>query len=405
LIVISFQYSPGTEFKSACCPVTGVMTALEIQKGARLMPSTEFHRELGATAACTVRMGQMHKASRPPGAPAGGLKGDSWFGSAKTAIELSRRGQEGVFQIKTGHRGYPKAFIEDAMKGMPGGVWLVMEGINKRTDEKLIAVGYRYSTKKTLCFVMTPGAGSTRKGAPYEMKFPTDHGNVGVRHVDRPDVISKYFKDSNCVDRHNQVRQFKLRIEKGWVTLNPYFRLFTTVLGIHVADCWKLAHYHNLVHQKKTTFFVDEDPEDSLPIKKFSGILSQQLLNMADCLKKKTGSTVSFVPPLIHTQQVEEETASSMESSSKSGKTLCSGVTDANGIVHLPVPFPSSEGRKGILPRRCTFCREEGVPNTGGWARHSCSTCKKAYCCPTATNGERDCFSAHVMDIRRTSRR
>ena len=118
------------------------------------------------------------------------------------------------------------------------------------------------------------------------MKFPKEHGNVGVRHVDRPDVISKYFKDSNVVDRHNQVRQFKLRIEKGWVTLNPYFRLFTTVLGIHVADCWKLAHYHNLINQKKTAFFVDEDPEDSLPIKKFSGILSQQLLNMADCLKK-----------------------------------------------------------------------------------------------------------------------
>ena len=99
------------------------------------MPSTEFHRELGATTACTVRMGQRHKASRPPGAAAGGLKGDSWFGSVKTAIELLRRGQEGVFQIKTGHRSYPKVFIEDAMKGMPGGVWLVMEGINKRTDE------------------------------------------------------------------------------------------------------------------------------------------------------------------------------------------------------------------------------------------------------------------------------
>jgi len=381
------------------------MTALEIQKGARLMPNEPFHRELGATAACTVRMALKHQASRPPGAGKGGVKGDSWFGSAKTANELQRRGCEGVFQVKTGHRGYPKAFIKDAMKGMPGGVWIVLEGTNRHTEEKLIAVGYRYSTKKTLSFVMTPGAGSTRKGAPYEMKFPTDHGNVGVRHVDRPDVISKYFKDSNCVDRHNQVRQFKVKIEKRFVTFNPYFRLFSTLIGINVTDCWKLGHYHNLFN-KNNNFFMEDDPEDSMPIKKFIGILAQQLLTFAQSLKN---SPCTVVPSSIVTQEgVVEESSMESSSSGDGGRTSASslsGITDANGIVHLPVPFASSDARKGIRPRRCTFCREEGVPNTGGWARHACSTCNKAYCCPTATNGERDCFSAHVMDIRRTSRR
>ena len=211
-------------------------------------------------------MALKHQASRPPGEAKGGVKGDSWFGSVKTANELQCRGCEGVFQVKTGHRGYPKAFIEDAMKGMPGGVWLVLEGTNRHTEEKLIAIGYRYSTKKTLCFIMTPGAGSTRRGTPYEMKFPTDHGNVGVRHVDRPDVISKYFKDSNCVDRHNQVRQFKIKIEKRFVTFNPYFRLFSTLIGINVTDCWKIGLYHNMFY-KKNNFFVDDDPEDCMPIK------------------------------------------------------------------------------------------------------------------------------------------
>ena len=147
------------------------------------------------------------------------------------------------------------------------------------------------------------------------MKFSKDNGNIRVMHVDFPDVILKYFKDSNCVDRHNQVHQFKLRIEKGWVTLNPYFWLFTTLLGDKVADCWKLVHYHNLIY-KKTTFFVDEDPDDSLPIKKFSGILSQQLLDLADdCLKTTPCSSASFVPTSIHTQHIEEEMASSMDSS------------------------------------------------------------------------------------------
>ena len=82
-----------------------------------------------------------NKSSWPAGAPAGKVKGDSWFGSVKTVLKLQFPGQEGVFQIKTGHCGYPKAFIEDAMKGMPCGVLLVMVGINKCTEEKLIAVG------------------------------------------------------------------------------------------------------------------------------------------------------------------------------------------------------------------------------------------------------------------------
>ena len=56
---------------------------------------------------------------------------------------------EGVFQVKTGHKNYPKRFIEDALKVMPGGVWIVMEGTNANTNEKLVAIGYRYSTKKT----------------------------------------------------------------------------------------------------------------------------------------------------------------------------------------------------------------------------------------------------------------
>ena len=79
------------------------------------------------------------------------------------------------------------------MEGMPGGVHLILEGTHQHTEERLIAVGYRYSTRKTLFFAMSPGAGSTRPDDPYELKYPTEHDNVGVRFVSCPDVISKYF--------------------------------------------------------------------------------------------------------------------------------------------------------------------------------------------------------------------
>ncbi len=70
---------------------------------------------------------------------------------------------------------------------------LVLEGTHETTKEELIAIGYRYNSKNTLFFVMSPGAGSTSPGIPYEMKFPTEHENVGVCMVDCPDVISIFF--------------------------------------------------------------------------------------------------------------------------------------------------------------------------------------------------------------------
>ena len=65
--------------------------------------------------------------------------------------------------------------------------------------------------------------------------------------VDRPDVVSRFFQESNCVDKHNQVRQFELALEKKWITDDAYFRLFTTLVGINVVDTWKLASRHRLL--------------------------------------------------------------------------------------------------------------------------------------------------------------
>ena len=190
LIILFLFLLLGTEFKSSCCPVTGVMTALEIQRGRHGMPLLEHWQELGATAACTLRLGLMHLKTHQDRA---GIKGDAWFGSVKACLALYARGIESVFQVKTNHKLFPKQFIDDALQGMPGGVHIVLEGLNAYTEEKLYAVGYRYSKKTTLFFVMSPGAGSTRLGKPYEMKYPTEQGNLGMRFADRPDVVSRYF--------------------------------------------------------------------------------------------------------------------------------------------------------------------------------------------------------------------
>ena len=105
------------------------------------------------------------------------IKGDSWFGLVRAATALAQHGIEGVLQVKTGHSLYPKEFITETLKGMPGGIHVVLKGNHDGID--LVAIGYRYSSKKTLFFIMTENAGSTKPGEPYQMKFTDIHGNIG----------------------------------------------------------------------------------------------------------------------------------------------------------------------------------------------------------------------------------
>ena len=75
------------------------------------------------------------------------MKGDSWFGSVKAAAALAQKGIECVLQVKTNSRLYPKEFIGKALDGAPGGTHIVMKGVHPN-GATLIAIGYRYSSKK-----------------------------------------------------------------------------------------------------------------------------------------------------------------------------------------------------------------------------------------------------------------
>jgi hypothetical protein len=70
----------------------------------------------------------------------------------------------------------------------------------------------------------------------YDAKFPDQYGNIKVWEVDCPAIVSTYFQMSNKVDHHNHVRQHLLRLEKLWVTENPWFRIVMTIIGMMVVD-------------------------------------------------------------------------------------------------------------------------------------------------------------------------
>jgi hypothetical protein len=73
------------------------------------------------------------------------------------------------------------------------------------------------------------------------MKFNDAFGNVVQRSVERPEILSGFFQKSNSMDKHNQLRQGDLALEKRWLTQDPYFRLHTTIISMFIVICFPLS--------------------------------------------------------------------------------------------------------------------------------------------------------------------
>jgi hypothetical protein len=158
-------------------------------------------------------------------------------------------------------------FLNEKLEKVPGGVKLVMKGKLNTMRQEFIALGYKYSSKRVLNFIMHPDFGTTVDGVPYEMKFVDPNGNLVVRNVGRPACVTEYYTYSNCVDTHNQLRQSEVGMEENWVTSNGYLRLVTTLIGINVVDAMTMAKKYNMVPGNTTTT-------------QFVNLLARQLLQL-----------------------------------------------------------------------------------------------------------------------------
>jgi hypothetical protein len=229
--------------------------------------------------------------------------------------------------VKQFHTLFLKEYIEEALKDAPGGVHIVLKGTT-RDEVNMVAIGYRYSHKMILHFVMTENAGKTGQGDPYEMKNTDSYGNICTHIVDWPDVVSKFFASSNVIDTHNQLHQDLLQLEKKWLTKNPFLRLTTTLIGVNAMDTFLLATHHNVINL--------DDPTGSqkLSIHQFAGMLAFQLIRHA----KKLGDIQlhSFLPedyilPIMAPQSKSNiSDLSSPDFASLSKKEIVCAQQDAN---------------------------------------------------------------------------
>ena len=374
------------------------MLYLEIQRGKAEMPKwSSRYRELGATASCSIRAG-MHMANcgqRESEHRRNCIIGDSWFASVKTAEAIHEGGHEWIGIIKTSHSLFPKKELEEKLKTWPGGMSLVLQATTAK-GVKLVAVGYKYNSSKVLCFVATKNAGSTLPGEPYRARFIDDFQNLLSRPVDRPEIISTYFNRSNAIDKHNQARQFELKLEKHWRTQNAWFRLVTTIIGITVTDCWKGYKYA----------LRDED----MTVRDFADHLGYELLH--NNFTAATSVCAKILSPIVSPTRrspriLQKQAASSSGGASKENliveitEAAVSPLTKSTASkdlmwlklveLHQHVQQERTEATGRKIRRHCHYCKAKT-----GWY---CKTCK-VYCCPEIKNCKqpRNCYEEHVLE-------
>ena len=203
---------------------TGIFLHLELQRGKKEMKKPElleFANQFGGTVACSKQSAKETVQNNNNDNDIKNLwMGDSWFGSVKTAVQVAEYGNF-IGIVKTAHSFYPKQWLEEKMKGWPGGSHLVLEGT--KDNIPLIAIGYKYNKKKVICFIATKGSGHTEPGQPYEATWKDENGGNMVRYVNQPQLVALYFGASNIIDKGNQSRQSDLRLEKHWVTNDGFF--------------------------------------------------------------------------------------------------------------------------------------------------------------------------------------
>ena len=101
-------------------------------------------------------------------------------------------GAELISKVKTNTKVLCKEKIQKLTKNWPGGSYLVLRSKPMVPGGRpLIAIGYKYNSRKVLSFIVTDNAGSTKTGITYLSKYPDQFTNVSILPVACPLVMSK----------------------------------------------------------------------------------------------------------------------------------------------------------------------------------------------------------------------
>ena len=168
------------------------------------------------------------------------LYGDAAFANIATIEKLTENHRtEFVGPIKGNNKGgLPYAWLQTKMANWAAGAVLVLKCIN--ADVPFYVIGYKYKFKSVQVFVCSERVADFSPGGAYVSRYrDRETGNTMYRPVARPRVLSNYFAKSGLLDEHNHLRQGELGIERFWRTTNGQYKIYQTLLGMTVVDCYR----------------------------------------------------------------------------------------------------------------------------------------------------------------------
>ena len=245
--IIRKPHPIGNEIKNMADAVTKIVMNMELYEGKEYMKEKDHVKEYGATTATTIWL------TAPYHGTGHRIIADSWFGSVKTAVALSKRGLYSIMLVKTAHKDFPRLYLSE--KTLDRGEWVACS--TEKDGVKLQACRFRDLQIKD--FIST--CSTSIPGAPRVTKH---HGNVP-----RPQVAEHYLKYSAAIDVHNHNRSGSVALEDIWHTKNPLRCQFAGILGFcftnsylgmkHFCDrkiqhhFFKMAAAHALTSYKTTS--------------------------------------------------------------------------------------------------------------------------------------------------------
>jgi hypothetical protein len=153
--------------------------------------------------------------------PQGGwVGGDSWFGSAMSAVEVGIQfGLNSSWIIEQNQQWYPMkplfALLQARFGSRPAGHWVTM--ITTTSNVSALAVAYAWSQHGVTYILSTCGS-TGPSDELYTSYFEDEYGNVSSQQILRPKLAYFLYEYLPLIDEHNKQRQNLLGLERKWPT-------------------------------------------------------------------------------------------------------------------------------------------------------------------------------------------
>ena len=124
-------------------------------KGVGGYEDVKFSKIIGGTTVCIKRLAIANKDCGQMTSNDTYFAG-SWLSSVKTSEKMAAAGADYCGLVKTSHKGFCLATLKELMKDWPGGSYLVLRITPIfPVDRPLLAIGYKYNSRKVLGFIYT----------------------------------------------------------------------------------------------------------------------------------------------------------------------------------------------------------------------------------------------------------